>query len=166
MGVISAVASVVSGVVGAVGAMQSANAQAAAANYNAQIQERNAVIADNNRKTATRQAEIAVEDKRRETRRTLSSIRAAYGNSGLDLAGSPLDVLEDTAIESELDAQRIEYQGRVANREGAIQVLGLKEEAQLSRMNAKAAKRAGTIAAVGSVVSGIGNAAQSLSRVN
>lgn len=166
MAVVTAIASVVSGAISAVGAMQSANAQAQAAEYNAKVQERNAIIADNNRRLNIRQAEVAVEDKRRETRRTLSSIRAAYGNSGLDLAGSPLDVLEDTAIESELDAQRIEFQGRVANREGAIQVLGLQEDAQLNRMNAKNAKRAGGIAAAGAFIGGIGGAGQALSRVN
>lgn len=159
---LAAAASAISGVIGAMGAIQSANAQAAASEYNAKVSERNQVIADQNRKVAVRQAELDAEDKRRETRRTLSAIRAAYGSSGLELAGSPLDVLEDSAFESEVDAQRIEYEGRTRNREGAIQMLGLQEQATLDRMNAKSARSAGYINAAGAIASGAGRA---LSRV-
>ena len=153
---LATVASVASGVIGAVGAIQSANAQAAAAEYNARVQERNAIIADQNRKQDIETAEIAASDKRRENRRVLASMRAAYGTSGLEMAGSPLDVLEDTALEQELDAQRISYEGRVRGREGAIQMLGLREGANLSRMEGRAAKTAGYIGAAGSLVSGVG----------
>jgi hypothetical protein len=155
---LAAAASAVSGVIGALGAIQSANAQAAAAEYNAKIQERNSIIADQNRQQAVQTAEIAAVDKRRDSRRILASMRAAYGTSGLDLAGSPLDVLEDTAVEQELDVQRIRYEGRLRSREGAIQMLGLREDATLSRMEGKAAKTAGYIGAAGQLVGGIGTA--------
>lgn len=155
---LAAAASAVSGVIGALGAIQAANAQAAAAEYNARIQERNAIIADQNRKQAIETSEIAASDKRRENRRVLASMRAAYGTSGLELVGSPLDVLEDTAVEQELDTQRIRYEGRLRAREGAIQMLGLREDATLSRMEGKAAKTAGYIGAAGQLVGGIGTA--------
>lgn len=155
---LAAAASAVSGVIGALGAIQSANAQAAAAEYNAKIQERNSIIADQNRKQAVQTAEITAEDKRRDNRRILASMRAAYGTSGLEMAGSPLDVLEDTAVEQELDVQRIRYEGRARAREGAIQMLGLREDATLSRMEGKAAKTAGYIGAAGQLVGGIGTA--------
>lgn len=159
---LGAAASALSGVIGAIGAIQSANAQAAASEYNAKVSERNQVIADQNRKISVRQAEIDAEEKRRETRRTLSSIRAAYGSSGVELAGSPLDVLEDSAFEGEVDAARIEYEGRIRNREGAIQMLGLQEQASLDRMNARSARSAGYINAAGAIAGGAGRA---LSRV-
>ncbi len=155
---LAAAASAVSGVIGAMGAIQAANAQATAAEYNARIQERNAVIADQNRKQALDTAEIAASDKRRENRRVLASMRAAYGTSGLEMAGSPLDVLEDTALEQELDTQRIMYEGRLRAREGAIQMLGLREDAALSRMEGRSARTAGYIAAAGSLASGAGTA--------
>lgn len=150
------IASVASGVIGAIGAIQSANAQSAAAEYNARVQERNAIITDQNRKQAMDTAEIAAADKRRENRRVMSAMRVAYGTSGVDMAGSPLDVLEDTALEQELDATRISYEGRVRGREGAIQMLGLQEGANLSRMEGKAARTAGYIGAAGSLAGGIG----------
>lgn len=155
---LAAAASAVSGVIGALGAIQSANAQAAAAEYNAKISERNSAIVDQNRKQAVETSEIAASDKRRENRRVLASMRAAYGTSGLELAGSPLDVLEDTAVEQELDTQRIRYEGRLRAREGAIQMLGLREDATLSRMEGKAAKTAGYIGAAGQLVGGVGTA--------
>lgn len=155
---LAAAASAVSGVIGALGAIQAANAQAAAAEYNAKVSERNAIIADQNRQQALQSTEIAVTDKRRENRRVLAAMRAAYGTSGLEMAGSPLDVLEDTALEQELDTQRVSYEGRLRAREGAIQMLGLREDATLSRMEGKAAKTAGYIGAAGQLVGGVGTA--------
>ncbi len=157
LGIIGAIASVVSGVVGAMGAMQAAEANAQAAEYNAKIAERNAIIADQNRKAAMQQADIDADDHRRETRRILASIRTAYGASGIEMAGSPLDVLEDTALERELDTQRIQFEGKVRSREGAIAMLGLQEEATLSKMRAQNERTAGRYAAFGSVIGGIGN---------
>lgn len=140
----------------AMGAISAANAQADAANYNAQIADRDAVVADQNRKLATEQARIDADDKRRGNRRVLASMRAAYGASGLELAGSPLDVLEDTAVEQELDAQRVEFEGRARGREGALQMLGLQESATLSRMEARSARTAGVMGAIGGGLSGAG----------
>ena len=137
--------------ISAVGMIQSANAQSAAARHNAQLADRDAIVAEQNRKLALRTARIDAEDKRRNSRRVLASIRAQYGASGLSLAGSPLDVLEDTAVEQELDAQRVEFEGRARGREGALQALGLQKDAS-------SAKTAGYIGAFGTALSGVGTA--------
>lgn len=154
----SAIFSVVSGVIGAIGAIQQANAQAKAAEYDAKVQEKNATIADQNRISSIRQADVDAEDKAREHRRTLSSIRTAYGGSGLTMEGSPLDVMEDSALEAELDVDRIAYEGRARNREGGIQSDSFVQEAQLSRMSGEAAKAAGGISAMGYLFGGFGKA--------
>lgn len=156
--ILGALASLASGVVSAMGAMQQAEAQARSAEYNAKVQDRNAIIADQNRQHAIQTADVAAQDKRRENRRVLASVRAAYGTSGLEMAGSPLDVLEDTALEQELSASRIKYEGTVRAREGAIQMLGYNEEATLQRMEAQSARAAGGVAAAGALFGGIGNA--------
>lgn len=155
------IASAVSGVIGAIGAIQSANAQAASAEYNAKIAERNAQIVENNRRLSMRQTEVDAEEKRRENRRTLSAVRAAYGASGLELSGSPLDVLEDSALELELDASRIEAEGRQRSVEMAAQGIAYREDATLSRMQGKAARSAGYINAAGAL---FGTAGRVLSR--
>lgn len=148
--------------IGAIGAISSANAASSAAKYNAKVADRDAVVADQNRKLAIDQSRIDAEDKRRDNRRVMASIRTQYGASGLSLAGSPLDVLEDTAVEQELDAKRIEFEGRARGREGALQMLGLQEDAALSRMEASSSKRAGYFGAIGTGLSGAGS---TLSRV-
>jgi len=138
IGALSAVASVASGVVGAMGAQQQGAATAAAANYQAQVATRNATV-------ARQQATAEADDQRRENRRQLGAIRAAYGGSGIEMAGSPLDVLEDTALEQELDVQRIGYRGE-------LRAAGENDKATLSLMEAKNAKKAGQIGAVSSVL--------------
>lgn len=145
-------ATLVSGAVSAMGAMQAANAQAAAANRDAAIAERNKVVADQDRKQAIETARIAAEDRRRANRRQLATIKAAYGSSGFDMAGSPLDILADTSEEMTLDERRVEYEGTVRNREGALQMLYLQEDADQSRMAAKNYKRAGVINATTSLL--------------
>lgn len=140
-----------------IGTISSANAASASAEYNAKVQDRDAFVADQNRNATLNQARIDMEDKRRSDRRTLASIRASYGSSGIELAGSPLDVLMDTATEQETDTQRVGYEGQIRGREGALQALGMSEGANLSRMEAKSAKRGGFFGAVGAGLSGAGN---------
>lgn len=142
--------SLVSGVVGAFGTMQSANAEAAALNYNAAVNERNAA-------TSLNQSEAEIKDQRRENRRQMSSIRNAYGASGFAMEGSPLDVLEDTAIEQELDVRKIDYQGR-------MRAQGYKEQSVIDRMGAKNVRKAGKIGAVAQLIGGAANAGQVLAR--
>jgi len=135
---ISAAATVASGVVGAMGAMQQGKAQSQAANYQAQVADRNA-------KMSRSQAAVEQDDQRRENMRQLGAIRAAYGGTGIEMAGSPLDVLEDTSIEQELDVERIGYRGE-------LRALGETDKANLARAEAENAKSAGAIGAVGSIL--------------
>lgn len=160
MAFLPAILSVVSGAISAVGAIQSANAQAAAAEYNAKVDERNARTANQDRINAVKTAQIEAEDKRRENRRTLASINAAYGATGLEMSGTPLDVLQDSAIELALDERRVESEGYARNREGGIKMQAFREDAVLRRMEAKSARAGGIISAFGYLIGGAGNALQ------
>jgi len=144
-------------VLSAFGVYQSAQANAAAADYNARVADRDRTVADQNRKAVLDQSRIDAEDKRRENRRVMASIRASYGASGVELAGSPLDVLTDTALEQETDTQRIEYEGRIRGREGALQMLGLSESAALSRAEKRNYKRSALPGALGVGFGGVGD---------
>lgn len=152
-------AQVVGGFVSAIGAMQSANAQAQASEYNASIAERNKILADQDRQRNIETARIAAEDKARENRRLLSTIRNNYGSTGLELAGSPIDALADSSIEMALDVRRIEHEGQVKGREGALRMLGLQEEATMARAAAKNQRASGRMAAMSSLIGGAGGAA-------
>lgn len=133
----AALATVASGVVSAAGAMSAGKAQANAANYEAQLADRNAKIARN-------QAEAEQEDQRRENIRQRGAIRAAYGASGIEMAGSPLDVLSDTALEQELDVARIGYRGE-------LKAIGEADKAEMARVSASNAKQAGAIGAISAI---------------
>lgn len=63
-------------------------------------------------------------------------MRAAYGASGVSLEGSPLDVLENSAAEAELDALTIRYKGKVG-------AMGSESEAATQRARASNAKTEG-----------------------
>jgi hypothetical protein len=152
-------ATLVSGVISAMGAMQAADAQASAYERDAAISERNKVIADQDRQQAVATANIAAQDKRRSNRRQLAAMRAAYGSTGFDMSGSPLDILADTSTEMALDERRIEYEGTVRNREGALQMLYLQEDADGSRMAAKNTRKAGRITALSTLAGSAGSAA-------
>lgn len=133
----------VAAVVSAVGAVRSAQANSAAANFNAQVSERNAVVA--------RQQAAADEARQRSiTQRRLGSIRAAYGASGVTMEGTPLDLLEDSAAQAELDALTIRYKGELA-------AIGAGDDATLQRARAKSAREEGTWRAASALTSAAGS---------
>lgn len=123
--------SAASAVAGTVGAISQANAQRSAATYQAQIADRNAIL-------ARRQAAQKADDHALENRRTLSAIRAAYGTSGLSMEGSPLDVLENAAVDGQLDINRALYKG-------AVNARNEQERAIAARATADAASPVGGI---------------------
>ncbi len=131
---------IVGTLVSAVGAIQQGQAAAASARANAQIAERNATVA---RASAAQDAEA----KDRENRIRLGAIAAGYGASGVSLAGTPLDVLADSARQAELDRQTIVYKGE-------LRALGFSDSAAMDRAQAKNAKRAGYFKAGSALLSG------------
>lgn len=142
----------VGGAVSVIGQLQAAQAQAAALQREADIAERNSKIAEQDRIQAIKSSQIAAEDKRRRNAALLSEMRANIGSSGLEYTGSPLDVLQASSTEMALDERRIEYEGKVAGRNKALEILGFKESADASRASASNAKTAGYISAFGSLV--------------
>jgi hypothetical protein len=148
-----------------IGTIQQGNAARASANYQASLDERNATLAEQDRVQAIRTADLAASDKRRENRRQLSSMRAAFGSSGFELAGSPLEVLSDSAQEMALDERRISYEGEVSGRKKAMEVLGLRESAQASRAYGTNAKNASTIAALSEGAKGASRAGSSVAKL-
>lgn len=124
----------------AVGAIQQGQAAKAAANYNAQV-------ADNNAAMARAQAAENARRQRIMGAKALGSIRAGYGASGVTLEGSPLDVLEESAMNAELDALSIEHAGLVKS-------LGFQNEAALDRFGGRNAARAGYMGAASALLGG------------
>lgn len=100
------VLSIGAGVMGAVGQIQSANAQADAAEQNAEIQRRNAATA-----LASSEADAARTEDR--TRRGIATAINNTAGNGIDVTlGTPLDLMSDMAAEGALDAQITRWKGR------------------------------------------------------
>lgn len=110
--------------------------------YNAQIAEQ---AAEGTREKA------AVDEKRlrRTGERVKGSQRAAAGASGATMESFE-EVFVDTAKEIELDALSIRHAGEV-------EAIAYEQQAQLSRLKGKAAKKKGFYGGVSSLLSGGGN---------
>jgi len=129
----------------AVSQMQQAKAQESAADYNAKLNKRNADI-------ALQQGAADAEAQRRQNIMRFGAARAAYGAAGVTGDGSPLDVLESSAINMELDRQTI-------LRNAKLKSMGYGESATLDEMSGANAKSAGQSGAVGIILSGATKAA-------
>lgn len=163
MAVIGAIANVAGGIVGAIGQKKAGDAQAsatiaqAAANkelayaqaradeYNMSISQKNAGYALTERKAVLDQSDSEALDQVRTNRARMSTIRASYGAAGIDLEGSPLDAIMATAIENEMDVKRIKYAGRVQAAGKAVEAEQHLDEAQLYKIMAEDARRAGDL---------------------
>lgn len=66
-----------------------------------------------NAKAAERKAEYDEQIHRERVKQLLSKQRAMIGKSGLEMSGSPLLLMEDTAKQGELDALAIRYGGKI-----------------------------------------------------
>lgn len=130
IGALSAAASGAAAIGQAIGARQTAK-------YNKKVAQRN-------EKIALSQASKEAEEKRRQNARQLGAIRATYGSSGLDLAGSPLDIMEDQALENAFDVEKIYYKGR-------LRAMGYQDQAaqfDADADNASSAVARGTVATI------------------
>lgn len=147
--IVAAVAAVAGAGVSAVGSIQQGNAAQATANYNAAIEQQNAQQA-----LAASQANAAITQQ--QTRRKLGEAAAAFGGAGVDMQGSPLDVMSDLATQGEL-------QRRITLYQGTPQARGLTSQAGLDVAGGQAAASAGLTKAGGSLLTGISAAGKSLS---
>jgi len=116
------------------------------AEYNARVEERRA-------EQTKRVADLEEARQRNRVAKVLASQRAAIAASGLDLEGSPLLVMEETAAEGELDALLIRHSGSVQEAQALSQ-------AAADRMAGRAAKARGATRAVSTLLTGVGTLAR------
>lgn len=124
------------------GAYQAGEAQAAWLNYDAALAAREAGITK--KKTSYEVAQF-----RRQGEKFKAEQRATVGASGVRLEGSPLEVLAETASEIERDALMMRYAGRVQEQKYQM-------ESKQFKTQAKYARKAGTLKAVSTLLSGAG----------
>lgn len=142
----------------AIGSIQQGNAARQAADYNAAVAERNAAIQNNNAILARQQAVSASEQQRKDAARTMGRMRAGYAASGVQMEGSPLDVLASSAAAAELDTLNIVYNGVLKGASYDNEAQGLRESASMERARGRNAQTQGYMNAGSSLLLGLGTA--------
>lgn len=137
--------------ISAYGAVQQAQAQKTAAQYNAGLSERNALV-------ARQQADAAVLTQRRQAAQMHGTMVAGYGASGVELEGSPLDVMAYSVSLAKLDEANIRYRAE-------LQAMGHQESATLDRMAGQTAEQQGYLNSASHFMTGIGRAGSSYASI-
>ena len=132
--------------VAAYSAVEAGHAREAAGKFNKEV-------AENQAQAARDQAKIAANIRETEIRRILASQTSRLGASGvIPSEGSPLLVQMESAQQGALDIARIQYSGETGAR-------GYESQGILEGFYGKQARRAGTLQAGASLLSGVGSAA-------
>jgi hypothetical protein len=139
---LAAVASIASGVIGGTSMIAQGNAARASADYQAQLYERDAVVASQD---AQFREDRLLEDRRRR----IGAIRAASANSGVQVSGSVAEVLGETAEDIELEILAVRYGGAEA-------VTRARAAAASSRWEGRQAQQAGYLSGGASILGGAG----------
>lgn len=132
------------------GQMQQAKSQRRMAEYNAKVQENEAIrVEQESREDRNRQ--------RRENRKLIAKQRTQIAASGVTEAGSPLAVLAENAALMELQVQD-------QRRASKIQAGNLRQQSLFTRQQGKAASRASMIGAGSTLFRGVGSLAGSYAK--
>lgn len=102
----------ISGALGVVGAISQGNQQAGQLQFQADAAAYNAKQGQANAQGALRTADANEEAQRRKARGALGTERAALTQSGIGLEGTSGGVYEQSALNAELDALNIRYEGK------------------------------------------------------
>lgn len=153
--VVSLGSTVLSAGVGAIGAEEQASAQAAAANYNAQVARNNQTVAEQNARYATQAAAVNAQNQDRQTAQTVGREVAGAAASGLDVTtGSPSDVQTGTREIGRLTSLEDIQKGNLQAYGYQTQAMNYGSQATLDTAEAGFAQTAGTIGAFGSILGG------------
>jgi len=141
------------------GALQGGQQAANQAQFQAQVAQNNAIIAEQQRDRAIKTAASQEEDFRRQQSALFGSRRALLGDTGIiGGAGSPLAVSTDFQGETELNALRLRNQGSVEANRLQQSVLNQQAQAGLFGAQARSERTTGFLRAGGELFSGVGRA--------
>lgn len=142
-----------SSIASAYGQYQQGREQEANLKTQSRLAQRDAQLLRGQARLARQQAGAEEEAQRRDAARFLGTQRAAVGQSGIGFGGTAGQLLEDSAVQSELDALNIRYGGELQATDLLNQAGNEDARAKVLKQNAKAAKRAGLMGAATSLLS-------------
>ena len=129
----------------AYGQYESGQSQQKWSRYNADVQREQA-------KAVLHQADVAANRKREEGQRLMAKQRVLYAKGGLDMSGTPTELMLGTARDIEIDAQAIMQKGEMGYSQNM-------ESATISEGEGDVAASSGTMQAGATLLSGLGKAA-------
>ncbi len=151
------VAQGVGAVISAYGAYQQGQAYSAEAKFRAQVALNNKIIAEQNAEMALEEGRADIQEERRKIAQRMGSQLAMLAAQGFQVGeGTSIEILADTAAVGELDVLRLEADAANRARNFRIMAGGFEAEAQLGRLAGKHAEEAGTIGALGTLITGAG----------
>lgn len=109
--------------------------------------EAEADLASENATAAAQQTAVAENATRRRGRSILARQRAAIAESGIGFGGSSETLQQDSAVQAELDALTVRYEGRMRG-------LGFQTDAAFARQRSKNAMTGGMLSATGQLLGG------------
>lgn len=136
---------VAGGLAGAAGSVIQGNAQAKAYEQQAQVAQQNARLAELQGERELERGAREEQRFRRQQRQFQGTQRAALAASGVQMGGSALSVLADTAQGIEEDAAMIRFNTLQSKWERDAQAVNFINEANAARANASNAKTAGRL---------------------
>lgn len=152
-------------VVGAYGAhqqgmaeAQAMQAQSQAALMNAQINDRNAMFAEQRARDALMRGQEEEQRVRQDAHQLKGRQTVGLAAAGLDLSfGSPLDVLVDTQIGMELDSMRVRRNAALEAEDFDRQAWSYRAQGGLDRMESQSALKGASAAGKGAMVGAVGS---------
>ncbi len=108
-------------------------------------------LAKQNAQAAAEQASAAEDAQRRRGRSILARQRAAIAESGIGFGGSSETLQQDSAVQAELDALNVRYEGRMRG-------LGFQTDANIAKQRSKNAMAGGFLSGSGQLLGGMADA--------
>ena len=153
------IAAVVGAGTSAYGQQQQAKAQKAQADYNAEVQRNEAVMAE---RKATADAEAAAREKRgirQKARRIRATQEAGFAGAGVVMEGTPLAFLADTTMKEEEDILNIKRADDLNQMGLEYTQQNLLSQADFMQSQSSAASKVANVSAGATLAAGLGQAA-------
>uniref|UniRef100_A0A6M3IJH7 Uncharacterized protein n=1 Tax=viral metagenome TaxID=1070528 RepID=A0A6M3IJH7_9ZZZZ len=152
VGMLPQIASIGGPLLEAFGGQQAGKAQQIELENQATIAEYNARLSEMQAEEERRKAGLEAEKQRKEARTFQAKQRALYGVSGVQMRGSPLAVLAETAGELELDRLRIIREGEFARSYQLSRASGQRLVAQAYKSKAESVGRGTSLSTVSTLL--------------
>lgn len=149
-----------------IGAVAGAANQKAGYESQSRAAEYNATVSKQNQDAARAHAAVKEDQVRRKAALVLGEQRAAIAQSGLGASGSMLDIYDESEINAEMDALNVRYEGEMTARGYGNQVNLENYQASSAKSNAGRAMTGGYLGLAGSLLGGIGNTTNMMSRTS